>query len=274
MVDDTSGGYGALARKIRSHSLRMTHKAKSSHIGTCLSMADILAVLYSKILDTDPKDPDKPGRDRFILSKGHGSAALYAVLAERGFFKVEELGGFCENESPMTSHIAYGVKGVEVSTGSLGHGLSMGCGMALSSKLVGPKFRVFVLLSDGECDEGSVWEAALFAGQHSLDNLVVIVDYNKIQSFGRVEEVLDLEPFAEKWRSFGFACVEVDGHDFKQVEGALSKVPLEKGKPTCVIAHTVKGKGVSFMENRLEWHYRSVDASQLQAALDEVEGGK
>jgi transketolase len=260
-----------LATRIRTDALLMVHRAQASHIGSCLSMADLLAVLYASILRVDPAQPDWLGRDRFILSKGHGAAAVYSVLAERGFFKKEWLDTYCQNGSPLTGHINHqGVPGVEVSSGSLGHGLSIGCGMALAGKREARPYRVFVLLSDGECDEGSTWEAALFAPHHRLDNLVAIVDYNKIQSLGTVKEVLDLEPLVDKWRAFRWAVKEVDGHHHAQIEAALNRVPFEPGKPSCLIAHTVKGKGVSFMENQLLWHYRSPNQDELAMALTEL----
>jgi len=250
----------------------MTARARSAHVGTSLSMADLLAVLYARVLRVRAEEPDWPGRDRFILSKGHGCAGLYAVLAERGFFPLSWLDGFYANGSRLTGHVSHaGVPGVEVSTGSLGHGFPVACGMALAFHRVKAPGRVFALLSDGECDEGSVWEAALFAGHHGLDNLTVIVDYNKIQSLGRVEEILRLEPFAEKWRAFGWSSLEIDGHDLAQIDEVLGRLPFERGRPSCVIAHTVKGRGVSFMENRLLWHYRAPDPEELRVALVELE---
>ncbi len=261
-----------LARTIRSHSLRMVHQANASHIGTCFSSADILAVLYGSILKIDPELPDRPDRDRFLLSKGHGAAAVYACLATRGFFSEGLLDTYCTDNTRLSGHLTHhGVPGVEVSSGSLGHGLSFGTGIALAAKKTGKPYRTFVLLSDGECDEGSTWEAAMFAPHHHLDNLIAIVDYNKIQSFGTVKDVLDLEPFADKWRAFNWCVREVDGHDHAALHELLSRVPIERGRPTVFIAHTVKGKGVSFMENRLEWHYRSPNATQLEQALQELE---
>ena len=258
------------AKAIRAHALRMTHRAEASHIGACLSMADLLAVLYGKVLRIDPVKSDRPDRDRFILSKGHGAAALYAALAGAGFFPVEWLDTYCQDGSKLAGHVTYGVPGVEVSTGSLGHGLPIGCGMALAGKLEGHQYRVFVLLSEGDCDEGATWEAELFAPQHSLDNLIAIVDYNKIQAFGTMKEVLDLEPLADKWRACGWAALEIDGHNYEQIEDALTGVPLEPGKPSVIIAHTIKGKGISFMENRLAWHYKSPNDEQLALALAEL----
>lgn len=267
----TQNGCQELAVRIRSHVLRMTHRARSSHVGSCLSIADLLAVLYGRVLRLDPHWPDWSERDRFLLSKGHAAAALYAVLAERGFFPAGWLETYCQDDSRLAGHIThYGVPGVEVSTGSLGHGLPIGCGMALAGKREGRPYRVFVLLSDGECDEGSTWEAALFAPHHRLDNLVAIVDYNKIQSLGTVKEVLDLDPLGDKWRAFGWSVREIDGHDYEQIDDALLSVPFEAGRPSCIIAHTVKGKGVSFMENQLAWHYKSPSAEELGQALAEL----
>jgi transketolase len=262
-----------LSRRIRVQVLQMTHRARSSHVGSSFSIVDLLAVLYTKILRVRPNEPDWPDRDRFLLSKGHGAAALYATLAERGFFPEGWLTEFNADGTHLAGHVTHhGVPGVEVSTGSLGHGLPLGCGMALAAKRDSRPARVFVLMSDGECDEGSNWEAALFAPHHRLDNLTAIIDYNKIQSFGSVEEVLNLHPLAEKWRAFGWAVSEIDGHNHEEVTRTLESSPTEVGLPTCIIAHTVKGKGVSFMEGRLLWHYRPPDANELQAALQELEG--
>lgn len=267
--------YSVLAKKIRVHLLKMISGSKASHVGTGLSMADLLAVLYGGILRIAPSNPGWAERDRFILSKGHGCAAAYAILAELGFFPLEWLDTYYRDEGRLAGHMTHkGVPGVEVSTGSLGHGLSIACGMALVGKRDHRTYRVFTLLSDGECDEGSTWEAVLFAGHHHLDNLMAIVDYNKIQSLGRVEQVLDLEPFAGKWKSFGWAVREIDGHSVSKIYKALSRMPFEPGKPSCLIAHTVKGKGVSFMEDKLLWHYRSPSPDELRRALEEIEESK
>lgn len=261
-----------LARTIRKHTLVMTNQGKSSHIGSNFSIAELLAVLYKRILRVDPSNPQWTERDRFILSKGHACAALYAVLAECGFFPVEWLETFYQNGSRLAGHATHtSAPGIEVSTGSLGHGLSIATGMALAAKRDHRPHRVFALLSDGECDEGSTWEPVLFAAHHRLDNLVTIVDYNKIQSLGRVEEVINLEPFADKWRSFGWAVHEIDGHDVDTIETTLSQLPFELGRPSCVIAHTVKGKGVSFMEDKLLWHYRSAQGEEFETAMTELE---
>ena len=261
----------SLARRIRLKALRMIDRARSSHLGSAFSMAELLAVLYTGILRVDPARPDWADRDRFILSKGHACAPLYVVLAERGFFPATWLDEFYLDGSHLAGHASHtGVPGVEISTGSLGHGLSIACGMAVAGKHDGKSHRIFALLSDGECDEGSTWEAVLFAPHHHLDNLIVIVDYNKIQSLGTVKEVLDLEPLAAKWRAFGWAVKEIDGHNLNQIDEVLGKVPFESGKPSCLIAHTVKGKGVSFMEDKLLWHYRAPDRDEMARALAEL----
>ncbi|MEO8680302.1 MAG: transketolase [Vicinamibacterales bacterium] len=260
----------ALATRIRLKVLSMIQRAGSSHIGSNFSMAELLAVLYGRVLRVDPARPDWDDRDRFILSKGHACAALYAVLAERRFFPEAWLDTFYLNGSPLAGHVTRaGVPGIEVSTGSLGHGLAIGVGMALAGQRDNRAHRVFVLMSDGECDEGSTWEAVLFAAHHRLSRLVAIVDYNKIQSLGSTEDVLNLEPFADKWRSFGWRVSEVDGHDIDAITSTLGD--QDGRQPHCVIAHTVKGKGVSFMEGQLLWHYRSPQGEEYAAALRELE---
>lgn len=268
----TPASVDAFAKCLRLTALRMVHEARSAHVGGSFSMAELLAALYGGILRVDPAMPARPDRDRFILSKGHACAAFYAALAERGFFPKEWLETFYRDGGRLAGHATHtGVPGVEFSTGSLGHGLSVATGMALAGKRDGAPWRVFALLSDGECDEGSTWEPALFAPQHRLDNLVAIVDYNKIQSLGRTRDVIDLDPFADKWKAFGWAVREIDGHDSEQVVRTLASVPFEPGRPSCVIAHTVKGKGVSFMEDDLLWHYRNPSADEYAAAVKELE---
>lgn len=260
-----------LSLNVRRHILRMLHRAQSSHVGSCLSCTDLLVVLYATILRIEPLDPQWAGRDRFVLSKGHAAAALYATLAETGFFPCRWLDEYGMKGSALLGHANHHVPGVEVSTGSLGHGLPIGCGAALGAKRDGQVYRVFVMLSDGELDEGSNWEAILFAGHHRLDNLIAIVDYNKIQSLGPVAEVLALEPLADKWRDFGWAVREVDGHSHTELAAAFEAIPIEPGRPSVFLAHTVKGKGVSFMENTVLWHYRSPNSEDLARALAEID---
>ena len=261
-----------LAKKVRIHALKMANSGGGSHIGSALSIADILAVLYAEILHLDPKDPTLGQRDRFVLSKGHAGAALYATLAETGFFPVSKLATHYQDGSDLCGHVSHkGIPGVEVSTGSLGHGLSLATGMALAAKIDQKKHRIFTLLSDGECDEGSTWEAVLFAAHHHLDNLSAIIDYNKIQSLDTVADTLELEPLADKWRSFGWQVQEVDGHNHQQLQSELSALPLESGRPSVIICHTVKGKGVSFMENTVLWHYRVPKGEEFATALQELE---
>lgn len=250
----------------------MTHYSGSSHVGSCLSIADILYVLYFKILNIDPGQPKKADRDKFILSKAHGSAALYATLAEKGYFPKDHLEKFYIDGGILPGHLDLeSVPGVEASTGSLGHGLSIGVGMAISNRQAHNPGRVCVLLGDGESNEGSVWEAVMLAATLRLDNLTAIVDYNKLQSFGRTNDVINQENIAERWKSFGWEVLEVDGHDPDELERAFKSGQVG---PKVIIAHTIKGKGVSFMENRLEWHYRSPDAGQLAQAVKELEGAE
>ena len=249
----------------------MTSAGGSSHIGSCLSIADILAVLYGRVLHVDPGQPRHPGRDRFILSKGHAGAAVYATLAECGFMPVAKLATHYQDGSDLSGHVSHkGIPGVELSTGSLGHGLGVGTGMALAAAQAGQTHRVIVLLSDGECDEGSNWEAILFAAHHRLHNLCAIVDYNKIQLDGFTKDILDLEPFAGKWRAFGWHVLDIDGHDIPTLQVAFAEVAATKGKPTCIIANTIKGKGVSFMENNPKYHGVAPTQDELVKALQEI----
>ena len=264
-----------LAHRIRKSALDMAHLGKSSHIGSVLSIADILGVLYSEVLHINPSLPQWEDRDRFILSKGHAGSGVYAALAERGFFPKEKLKTHYQNGSVFSGHVSHkDVPGVDLSTGSLGHGLSVGAGMALAAKHDRKHHRVFVLVSDGECDEGSTWEAVLFASHHHLDNLVVVVDYNKLQSIRSTTETINLEPFADKWKAFGWNVQEVDGHDYSALTCAFSQTTCTSvpDKPHCIIAHTTKGKGISFMENQVLWHYRSPQGEEYVRAIRELEG--
>ncbi len=264
--------YAKIANEIRRTVLKMANRAKSAHVGSSLSLVELLSVLYWGILRAKPLNPSWEERDRFILSKGHGCAVLYATLAAKKFFPHRWLDTYYQNGGKLSGHITHhNIPGVEASTGSLGHGLPIGCGMAIAAKRDKKKYRVLVILSDGELDEGSNWEAILFAPHHKLDNLVVIIDYNKIQSLTFVKDTLNLEPLAQKWSTFGWAVKEIDGHNFDEIEKTLAQIPFVKGKPSCVIAHTIKGKGVSFMENDNLWHYRAPDEHELKKALKELE---
>ena len=255
-----------LAWLIRRHGLEMTHISRGSHIGAIFSVAEVMATLYTGVLNVDPHNPKMEGRDRLILSKGHAGASVYAALAERGFFPVEELKTHYANGHK-------GIPGVEFSTGSLGHGLAVGAGMALGAKLNQESWRTYVVMGDGECDEGSVWEAALQAHQYKLDNLIAVVDHNRMQSLDFCENTIALEPFADKWRDFGWNVQVADGHDTDALRKAFdqAKANLGSGKPSVIIAETTKGKGVSFMENDILWHYRTPQGEEYDAALKELE---
>lgn len=257
------------ANNIRALLLRLIPPTKDAHVGSSLSAVEILTALYFHALRVDPKNPNNPDRDRFILSKGHAGSALYATLAERGFIAKNELPSeLYINGGHFPGHILKdNLPGIELSTGSLGHGLPVGAGMAFAAKRDKKSYRVFVLMSDGECDEGSSWEAILFAGHHKLDNLTAVVDYNKWQSFGRTKDILDLEPLADKWKSFNWAVREVDGHDLTGLVEALDGVPLEENKPSVLIAHTIKGKGVPSMEDKLESHYKLPSREEVEKVI-------
>jgi transketolase len=264
----------ARSRHLRRLVIDALEGGRRGHLGSSMSLIEILRVLYDEILRHRPSEPKWDGRDRFILSKGHGCLALYAILADKGYFPSSELREFCKRMSILGGHPEAGkIPGVEASTGALGHGLPIGVGMAIAARRQGRDSRVFVLLGDGECDEGSVWEAALAAAKHGLDNLIAIVDYNKIQSYGPTREVLDLEPFADKWRAFGFSAVEVDGHDVAALRDVMADLPLRRGRPSAVICHTVKGKGFPFAENLAEWHHKSSvtpeDIEKMRAAVED-----
>ncbi|MCM8787218.1 MAG: transketolase [Candidatus Omnitrophica bacterium] len=264
------------AQQIRKLILEISHKAQVGHIGSALSIADILAVLYFKILRINPKKPKWNLRDRFILSKGHAVAALYSTLFLKGFFTKKILLSYCQNKGFLGEHPEHRVLGVELTTGSLGHGLSVGLGMALSAKIDKKHYQTFILISDAECNEGEVWQAALTASHHRLDNLIVIIDYNKVQALGTTREVLNLEPFYAKWEAFGWNVFEVDGHNIAQMLETFTKVQtlklkVQNKKPTVIIAHTIRGKGISFMENKLEWHYFTTNDKQYRKAVKELE---
>jgi len=261
-----------MAGAIRRDALQMVHDARASHIGSALSIADILAVLYADVLRLDPVAPAAAGRDRFVLSKGHACVAVYAALANAGVIPRDSLKTYGQEHSLLMNHISHKVPGVEFSTGSLGHGLPFGVGKALSARKRGQPWRTFVLVSDGELGEGSNWEALLFAAHHRLDKLVTIVDYNNLQSLTTVADPLGVEPLADKFAAFGCTPRQVDGHDHAALLDALKTTPWNAGRPAVLIAQTTKGKGVSFMENRVEWHYKSPDCEQLARALAEVGG--
>lgn len=260
------------AREIRKNIIKMLGEAGSGHPGGSLSAADIVTVLYFHELRIDPNRPDWPGRDRFVLSKGHAAPVLYAALAARGFFPEQELATLRKWGSRLQGHPDMRkVPGVEMSTGSLGQGLAAANGMALASRLDGDAYRVYVLLGDGELDEGMVWEAAMAAAHYKLDNLTAFVDYNGLQIDGPIAEVMSPEPVADKWRAFGWHVLEIDGHHLQQIIDALAKAKASKGKPTMIVAKTVKGKGVSFMENQVDWHGTAPKPEQVQAALAELD---
>jgi transketolase len=249
----------------------MVERAGMGHAGGDLSSADILATLYLVVLKLDPLEPKSPQRDRFIMSKGHCSGALYATLAEAGFFPREELETYMQPLARLNGHPnCVNIPGVETSTGPLGHGLPVAVGTAIAAKLDGAAWRTFALTGDGELQEGSNWEAAMSAAHYELDNLTVIVDRNRLQQGDRTENTIRLEPLADKWRAFGWSVAEVDGHDYNALLDTFGRLPLTPGKPNCVIAHTTKGKGVSFMEDQAGWHHRVPTAEELALALGEL----
>jgi len=273
LTDQTLADMRAAARNIRRQAVMMSHRARAAHLGSALSCADILAAAYWGVLRIDPETPTDPDRDRFILSKGHAASALFAALALRGFFPQEALGAYASPGCALEEHpTPKSAPGVEAATGSLGHGLPIGAGMALAGRIAKRPTRVFVLMSDGEQNEGSVWEAAMFVGGQKLTNLCAVIDFNRWQATGRSCEVLALEPLADKWRAFGWSVLEVDGHDVGALARAMSGLPDPSGKPLAIVAHTVKGKGVSFMEDDNNWHYRIPNEDELARALAELEG--
>ena len=258
-----------ICKSIRRDVAKMMHESYSSHIGGCYSVTEILVTLYFEVLNIDPKNPRKDDRDILLLSKAHSSPALYAILSKKGFFPKENLDTYYQDGGKLPGHLdKEAVPGIEFSFGSLGHGLSVGVGMALANKRMNNPGRVFVILGDGECNEGSIWEAAMFAPHHNLSNLTVVIDYNKIQSFGSTNEVINQEPIFDKWKSFGWKVLEINGHDHDALIDAFNS--SHENLPKLIIANTVKGKGVSFMENSLDWHYKSPNDEQLELALKEL----
>jgi len=259
-------------KELRKEILRTICRGGGGHIPASLSIVEILAVLYYNIMNIDPKKSKDPQRDRFILSKGHAGVALYAVLADKGFFDKKHLDTFGKRGTILGGHPdMYKVPGVEASTGALGHGFPFGVGMALAGKLDRKNYRVFILLGDGECQEGSIWEAALFAPQHKLDNLTVIIDYNKLQALDKLDNIVSLDPLTDKWKAFGWEVKEIDGHNISQLKDTLNSVPFTTGKPNLIVAHTVKGKGVSFMENIPIWHYRLPGEEETKTICEELD---
>jgi len=261
-----------LASSVRRHDLQTVYKAKLGHVGGEMSAIDILVTLYFAVLHVDPARPDDPERDRFILSKGHSAVALYTTLAHRGFMPLAQLATFAQPLSQLNGHPDRNkVAGVETNTGPLGHGLPVAVGAALAAKLQDCSWRVFALTGDGELQEGSNWEAAMAAAHYKLDNLTVIVDRNRLQQGDWTEQTMHLEPLADKWRAFGWAVTEVDGHNIAQLLQTFDRLPFEAGKPNCIIAHTHKGQGVSFMRDKAAWHHKIPNAEEIALALEELE---
>jgi transketolase len=261
--------------ELRKSIVQMLQHSRRGHVGSAFSLVEILRVLYDEVLIFDPKRPRWCERDRFLLSKGHGCLALYVLLAEKGFFPADELSKFCQTDGILGGHPDHKIPGVEASTGSLGHGLSIGIGMALTARMEKTNYRTFVVLGDGESNEGSVWEAALCAGNHKWAKLTVIIDYNKMQSYGPTPEIQDLEPLLAKWSCFGFAAAEVDGHDLHALRTVFHSLPLDSGKPSALVCHTTKGKGIDFTENNLSWHHKSrMTDHEIASLFEAVEGDR
>lgn len=263
----------ALAKQIRIDSVRMTNAAHSGHVGSMLSMAELIAVLYEKVLNVDPKNPDMPDRDRFILSKGHAAAGVYSALAHKGFIPVEWLDRYYCDDGKLMGHISHKVPGVEFSTGSLGHGLPVAVGMAIAARYAKSKRRVICMSSDGDINEGSSWEAIMFAAQEKLSNLTMVVDYNRVQALGHSEDVIDLRSLKTKLENFGWSVVEVDGHSCEEIYDAFSKIPFANDKPSAIIAHTIKCKGIKEMENTVRSHYKFVPDEDLERVIKSLEEG-
>ena len=268
--------YEKFALEARKDILTMLHNALESHIGSCYSCIDILTVLYNGVMNYDPKNPQMENRDKFLLGKGHAVAALYATLARVGYFPMEDLQLYCKNGTDYQGHSRRDfIPGIEVSAGSLGHAINIGTGMAYANRINNNPGRIFVLMGDGECNEGSVWEAAMFAAKFKLSNLIAIVDRNRLQAYGTDEEVLNMGDLAAKFRSFGWNAIDVDGHNYSELEDTLNNINTKTiGAPTVIIANTIKGKGISFMENKLEWHFYSPKEEHYIKGMEELNSEK
>jgi len=271
-MDSAEQTLQSIALTIRQRTIKTSAKARIPHLGSCLSCVELLTALYWQELKLDVEKPQCPERDRFVLSKGHGAPVLFQVLAERGFFPVERLSEFGKSGSVFHEHPPKPgfIPGVEAATGSLGHGLPMALGMAIAQRIQGINSRCYALLSDGECNEGSIWEAAMLAAAQGVANLTAIIDYNKWQATGRSQEVMALDPMGAKWEAFGWHTQEIDGHDLNAITNSLNKARSENAKPSVIVAHTIKGKGVSFMEDNNNWHYRTPNDEELANALEEL----
>ncbi len=264
--------FNSLSKLLRKRIIETSAKAKIPHLGSCLSCLEILIFLYWKELKINVNDPEDIDRDRFLLSKGHAAPALFQVLAERGFYKKDLLNDIGESGSVFHEHPPKPgfIPGVEAATGSLGHGMPMALGMAMAANIKHQQYRSYALISDGECNEGSIWEAAMLAGSLKLANLTVLIDFNKWQATGRSEDIMALEPLQGKWKSFGWHTQEIDGHNFTEINTSLNNARLELNKPSLIVAHTIKGKGISFMEDDNNWHYRTPNEKELHEALKEL----
>ena len=262
-----------LSNELRKRIVETSYRARIPHLGSCLSCLDLLVYLYWEELQINPSKPNEKNRDRFVLSKGHGAPGLFQVLAERGFYSLEKLNDFGKAGSVFHEHPpkpGY-IDGVEAATGSLGHGLPMALGMAIAARINNLAYRTYALLSDGECNEGSIWEAAMLAGGQRIDSLTVIIDFNKWQATGRSKEIMALDPLMKKWDSFGWHVQEINGHNFEEIESSLKLAKKEKSKPSAIIANTIKGKGVSFMEDNNNWHYKTPNEKEFKDAIEELE---
>lgn len=260
-----------LAKQIRIDCVRMTNSGRSGHVGSMLSMADMIAVLYEKILNVDPENPDMPDRDRFILSKGHAGAAVYSALAAKGFIPKEWLKRYYCDDGKLMGHISHKVPGVEFSTGSLGHGFPVATGMAIAARYAGSDRKIICMSSDGDMNEGSTWEAIMFAAQEKLSNLTLVIDYNQVQALGHSEEVIDLRDLKPKLEQFGFAVKEIDGHNLEEIYEAFTSLPIQKDKPSAIIAHTIKCKGIPALEDTVKSHYRFVPDEEIEQVIKAIE---